>query len=225
MKKNCHKSFGFTLIELVVTVGVIGILVAMGVPSFYAYSKHNAPKTSAQDIKNALLEAQSLAHSPAVKDSGYDYYYVTIQLDQDEEANNGNIWLGKGKFTSTGGIDYGGLERQRSLKIDSEAWIIEATPIDDNRPDDESGLKGKSISYYFIIPAGEILFNGWEPNPSFGYSPLCKVEPANCSYSIGESKLKIRSKDVKDSADAQAGDQTIIIDGHGGNVDVVDGLL
>lgn len=219
MKRISCYSAGFTLLELVVTVGIVGLLVAAGVPAFYAYGKQNAPRIAAQDIKNALLEAQSLARSPAAKDAGlgYDYYYVTIQLDQDNAANNGNIWSGKGKFiTETGQIDYSSQGNgRRRIKIDPEAWITKAEPMDVQGPNDDS------VSYYFIIPTGEILFNGLEPSPGFGYSPLCKIVPAvPCSYAAQRgSTINVSSTDAKGST--EPGGQTIIIDGNGGNVNIV----
>lgn len=216
-------STGFTLLELVVTIGIIAVLVAIGVPAFYTYSKQNASRTSVQDIKNVLLEAQSLAKSPAVADSGSDFYYVTLNYDQ-IEGNNGEIEFGKGKFDSSGEPVFDIPPLRTPYRIDSDAWIGKILPDDSQVP------STKQITYYFMIPGGQILFNNKEPSPGFGYSPRCKFldNDRSCHYSLAADKdsyIQIRVKDMADSPDPQDGDQTIVIDGNGGSINVLDGLI
>ncbi|MCX6811819.1 MAG: type II secretion system protein [Candidatus Berkelbacteria bacterium] len=225
MKKNT-KLRGFTLLELVVTIGIISLLVAIGVPAFYAYSKQNATRTSAQDIKNVLLEAQSLSKSPAAVDSGSDFYYVTIYYNQTAgNSDNGKIKIGRGKFDPQAGRILPSSKNpplRPVYRIDSDAWITDIRPkdLDDNR------LTNISVTYYYLIPSGQILFNEREPAPGFDYSPRCKINPANCFYSTDKnSYINIRTKDVAGSSQLENGDQTIVIDGNGGNVNVLDGLL
>jgi prepilin-type N-terminal cleavage/methylation domain-containing protein len=224
MKKNT-KLRGFTLLELVVTIGIIALLVGIGVPSFYAYSKQNAARTSVQDIKNVLLEAQSLAKSPAAVDSGSDFYYVTINYDQTVgNSNNGEIEIGKGKFNSNGVVLLPYDPLRTPYHIDSDAWVTSVSPDDPQVPGT------KEITYYFLIPSGQILFNNKEPSPGFGYSPRCKSSnnDSSCHYDRRQDKnsyIQIRVKDTADSPNPQDGDQTVIIDGNGGSINILDGLI
>ena len=63
MKKHSTTSSGFTLIELMVTVTLVAILLAVGVPSFTTFQR-NAELTSAT---NSLLAAINAARSEAMK--------------------------------------------------------------------------------------------------------------------------------------------------------------
>jgi len=58
-----YKSSGFTLIELMVAVSVVGVLVAIAMPSFNYTIQNNRVKTSASDAHISLL----LARSEAIK--------------------------------------------------------------------------------------------------------------------------------------------------------------
>lgn len=218
MKKNT-KLRGFTLLELVVTIGIIAVLVAIGVPAFYAYSKQNASRTSVQDIKNVLLEAQSLAKSPAVADSGSDFYYVTLNYDQ-AEGDNGEIEFGKGKFDSSGEPVFDIRPLRTPYHIDSDARVTSVSPDDPQVP------STNEITYYFLIPSGQILFNNKEPSPGFGYSPRCKSSNNALSWHYSRpadknSYIQIRVKGITDP-NPQAGDQTIVIDGNGGSINILE---
>lgn len=58
-----QKSSGFTLLEVLITVAVLSILVALAVPSFREMMDRNAVTTTANDILSSLL----LARSEAIK--------------------------------------------------------------------------------------------------------------------------------------------------------------
>lgn len=218
-KNHCrlHLVWGFTLLELIVTMGIISILVVMGIPAFNSYAKHNATKIASQDIKNTLIEAQSLAQSPDSSHKGSDFYYLKINYSQDQERNNGKLELGRGKFGSSRVVDE--MRIIKDFRIDSSAWIEDIAPQD-------LSVQDSTVTYYFLIPSGRILFNRLEPSPGLGYSPFCQPTiVSNCHYNrpvYRQSKIQVRPKDTRDSSSQEPGDQLIVIDGHGGSVDIFD---
>lgn len=50
---------GFTLIELMVVLAIIGMLVAIAVPQFSESTKRAADKSAQSDAKNLLTQAQA----------------------------------------------------------------------------------------------------------------------------------------------------------------------
>lgn len=58
-----HKLHGFTLVELMVTLSLIGILVSVGVPSFHGLMERNRLTTSI----NQFVSSLTLARSEAIK--------------------------------------------------------------------------------------------------------------------------------------------------------------
>jgi type IV fimbrial biogenesis protein FimT len=60
---NTESDRGFTLLELMVTVMIVGILLTIGVPNFMEFQRNNAMTAAANDLISAVL----LARTEAVK--------------------------------------------------------------------------------------------------------------------------------------------------------------
>jgi type IV fimbrial biogenesis protein FimT len=61
-----HDALGFTLIELMVTIAVASILLAVGIPSFNTFVSSQRLRTATYDLSSMLL----LARSEAIKRNG-----------------------------------------------------------------------------------------------------------------------------------------------------------
>ena len=64
---------GMTLIELILSIGVIAIITSAAIPSFHAYIEHNRIKTTSNELRMVL----SLARQTAIS-SGSDTYVCEL---------------------------------------------------------------------------------------------------------------------------------------------------
>lgn len=80
-----HNKFGFTLLELLITLAVIGILASVAIPSFFSFIQNSRLTT---DI-NKIVTSLNLARSEAVKRG------VNVRVDATDSSDASNEW-GKG---------------------------------------------------------------------------------------------------------------------------------
>lgn len=64
---NAHKGSGFTLLEMMITLAVVGIILAMGVPMFQRSSQEIKLESAAEEIVIAIRYAQALAMKTGVQ--------------------------------------------------------------------------------------------------------------------------------------------------------------
>jgi len=63
MDRQRDNTAGFTLVELMVIIGIVGLIAAIGVPSFNGYMRANRVDTTADRIAADMALARSLAVS------------------------------------------------------------------------------------------------------------------------------------------------------------------
>lgn len=68
----------FTLIEVLVVVGILTILLIMSIPTYRSYNKRNELRNTAEKVRQAIIEAQNMALAP--KDSGQQLQYGSRKI-------------------------------------------------------------------------------------------------------------------------------------------------
>ncbi|WP_299944325.1 GspH/FimT family pseudopilin [uncultured Microbulbifer sp.] len=109
---------GFTLIELMVVVTVLGIVVAMGIPSFGTLIDNNRMSVMTNDLNSTL----QYARSEAVRRAGA----VRVTAIDDDIGNGLRVWIDNGNNTYG---DDGDIEL-RVLEVDAKQLALAAKLAD-----------------------------------------------------------------------------------------------
>lgn len=121
MKKTQKKNEkGFTLVELLIVVAIIGILAAIAIPQFNNYKKKSYCSALVSDAKNAYTAAQVFLQNPSntsvgsvddLRAGGYQSTNgVSLQITTNMNMNQGLFTLTHSKLSSTDTVtvDYNG---------------------------------------------------------------------------------------------------------------------
>lgn len=134
MKKVLRNSSGFTLVELMVVVAIIGILSAIAVPNFKKYqakSKQSEAKIQLAALYQTEVSAQAdyNTYGTCINDLGYEtspkgYYWVGFS----DHYSTGNTQISSAPFSATCS-SASGVQPPQFLKVQSTAAALSDLPV------------------------------------------------------------------------------------------------
>ena len=90
LTKPANSDEGFTLIELMIVIAIIGILAAIAIPQFAAYKKRSYNSTAKSDVRN-IATAQEAYY---VDESTYGDDYADLTGSSYGYFQSGNVVVG-----------------------------------------------------------------------------------------------------------------------------------
>lgn len=159
MKVPMNRS-AFTLIELMVSTGIILMMLAVSLPAYLSFQRHQALISSAQIVKDAILEAQNNALAPLpTKPTGADYYRIVFirgtngaddsyEVDEQQNSLVGN----PSGLPTWKSIRDGILPHNAGIcSVSSPSVVSSKSPLTDPNTDTGSGI------FYSISQLGRVV--------------------------------------------------------------------
>lgn len=99
---------GFTLIELVVAIGIMVLMTGISIPFFRNFANKNDLDRAALEVKSAILEARSLSLAPRNVPSSFSAYQFRIYADGTLEIMENSV-IKTAKLPSTIQVSFSGF--------------------------------------------------------------------------------------------------------------------
>jgi len=134
---------GFSVLEVIVVVGIIGLLLSLGVPSFFTYTQNMQIRSAAEQItaglqiaKNEAIRRNSQAELALVNNTGWVITEVTSSgnrnILQSRDANEGSVNVTSVVLPAgTAAVTFNGMGRVVSVNDDGTPPL---TQIDLDNP-------------------------------------------------------------------------------------------
>jgi prepilin-type N-terminal cleavage/methylation domain-containing protein len=99
---------GFTLTELMVTLGVLAVMVAVSIPSVLAWMPSIHLKNAAYDVKDSMIQARSRAINTSIEHRVlFDPTNNTYQVDRGNLSSGSTTWTAVvGPYALQNGITF-----------------------------------------------------------------------------------------------------------------------
>ncbi len=103
-----HRAAGFTLPEVMVTVGIIAILTSIAIPSVLAWMPAIQLKDAASDLKGAIVQGRARAINGGIEHRLLmNNTNATYQVDRGNRSRNSTTWTPViGPFPLANGVTY-----------------------------------------------------------------------------------------------------------------------
>lgn len=127
--KNSSKNLGFTLLELLIVIGITGILATIGVSTYISHQKSKLLDTTAQEIVNYLKYAQQKS--------------IAQETQSQWGVHFENPTSGQGFYALYKGSSYSSPEETRYLP---DGIIFSSPPVASSTDISFSKLRGENYS-------------------------------------------------------------------------------